>query len=319
MLAHELRNPLAPIRNAAGILAMQKDASPQVRWAREVIERQSGQLSRLVDDLLDVSRITRGKLRMQSRPMDLRDAVEGALEMVRPEMEARRQRLHLAMSPEALTVHGDLTRLTQVASNLLGNASKYTPEGGEIWVGTRLSQGDVELRVRDNGMGIAPHVLERVFDLFAQGERTLDRSEGGLGIGLTLARRIVDLHGGSIVARSEGPGKGSEFVVSIPRLTLEQSEASGPTGEFELPTGMAKRSILVVDDNVDAASSMAMLLRMAGHDVEVEHDGAAALEHVSRQTPDLPGRPRFDSPGALPGQSWNPDGRAPRSSRPPKG
>ena len=143
------------------------------------------------------------------------------------------------------------------------------------------------LRVRDNGVGIAPHVLERVFDLFAQGERTLDRSEGGLGIGLTLARRIVDLHGGTIVARSEGPGRGSEFVVTMPRLTLEQREASGPTGEYELPVGMAPRSILVVDDNVDAASSLAMLLRMAGHEVSVAHEGGQALESVAGKAPDI--------------------------------
>ena len=287
MLAHELRNPLAPIRNAAGIIAMQKDASPQVKWAREVIDRQAAQLTRLVDDLLDVSRITRGKLRLKGAPMDLNEAVERALETVRPQMDARRQEVHFALSAEPLTVHGDLARLTQVAANLLGNACKYTPEGGRIWIETRQGDDDAVLRVRDNGMGIAPHVLERVFDLFAQGERTLDRSEGGLGIGLTLARRIVDLHGGSIVARSEGAGKGAEFVVCIPRLTLEQSEATGPTGDFELPVGGAKRSILVVDDNVDAASSMAMLLRMAGHEVEVEHDGAAALERVSRHAPDL--------------------------------
>jgi PAS domain S-box-containing protein len=287
MLAHELRNPLAPIRNAAGIIGMQKDASRETLWARDVIERQSAQLTRLVDDLLDVSRITRGKLRLKGAPMDLNEALHRAIETVQPQIEARRQALQLTLSPKPLAVHGDLARLTQVVANLLGNASKYTQEGGEIRVTTEERGGDALLSVRDNGVGIAPHVLERVFDLFAQGERTLERSEGGLGIGLTLARRIVQLHGGAIKAKSEGPGKGSEFTVSLPRLTLEQGEASGPTGEFELPTGMAPRSILVVDDNIDAAASMAMLLRLAGHAVTIAHEGNAALESASRQAPDV--------------------------------
>ena len=287
MLAHELRNPLAPIRNAAGIIGMQKDSSPQVKWAREVIDRQAAHLTRMVDDLLDVSRITRGKLRLKGAPMDFNEAVQRAIETVRPEIDTRKQVLHLELAPAALTVHGDLTRLTQVAINLLNNAAKYTPQGGEIWVATRLRGDDVVFCVRDNGVGIPPHVLERVFDLFAQGERTLDRSEGGLGIGLTLARRIVDLHGGSISAHSEGPGHGAEFTVTMPAFTLEQSEASGPTGDFELPAGRARRSILVVDDNVDAASSMAMLLRMAGHDVQVAHEGDTALVTAARQAPDI--------------------------------
>jgi PAS domain S-box-containing protein len=287
MLAHELRNPLAPIRNAAGIIGMQKDTSPEVKWAREVIERQSAHLTRLVDDLLDVSRITRGKLRLKGAPMEFHEALERALESVRPQVVARAQNLHLELASAPLTVHGDLTRLTQVVVNLLGNASKYTQEHGDIWVRTWQRGNDAVLSVRDNGMGIAPHVLERVFDLFAQGERTLDRSEGGLGIGLTLARRIVDLHGGTIRARSDGPGLGSEFIVTLPRLTLEHTEARGPTGEYEMPSGMARRAILVVDDNVDAASSMAMLLRMAGHEVSVAYDGREALDSVGRQAPDI--------------------------------
>ena len=218
MLAHELRNPLAPIRNAVGIMAMVGETSPQINWCRDVIERQAMHLTRLVDDLLDVSRITRGKLRLQPAPMDLRDAAASAVEATRPLFEMRRQRLHQEPVAEPVTVNGDITRLTQVVMNLLNNSAKYTPENGDVWLEIGTEGDDAIVRVKDNGMGIAPETLENVFDLFAQGERTIDRAEGGLGIGLTLTRRIVDLHGGSIVASSDGHGKGSEFVVRLPRM-----------------------------------------------------------------------------------------------------
>jgi PAS domain S-box-containing protein len=218
MLAHELRNPLAPIRNAVGIMAMVGETSPQVNWCRDVIERQTMHLTRLVDDLLDVSRITRGKLRLQTGPMDLRDAVANAVEAARPLVNARRQHLHEAPRPVRITVNGDITRLTQVLVNVLNNAAKYTQENGEVWLELSIDGDDAVVRVRDNGMGMPQETLEKVFDLFAQGERTIDRAEGGLGIGLTLARRIVELHGGSIAASSEGSGKGSEFVVRLPLM-----------------------------------------------------------------------------------------------------
>ena len=287
MLAHELRNPLAPIRNALGIMSMNKQLPPQAAWARDVIERQSGILTRLVDDLLDVSRITRGKLRLQAAPMDINTAVQRAVETSRPLIDARRHKLHIALPEAPVFVHGDITRITQVILNILNNAAKYTPEGGEIWLEAAERGGDAVVRVRDTGVGISPEMLDRVFDLFAQGERSIDRSEGGLGIGLTLARRIVALHGGRIVARSEGNGKGSEFVVTLPRLTLQPGVNGYPVEDFKLPTGTPKRSILVVDDNADAASSMALLLRMVGHEVEIEHDGPAALKRVAQSPPQI--------------------------------
>ncbi|MGE5097096.1 MAG: PAS domain S-box protein [Betaproteobacteria bacterium] len=286
MLAHELRNPLAPIRNAAAIMGATKDLPSQVSWSREVIERQTAQLTRLVEDLLDVSRITRGKLRLQSAPMEVDVAVQRAVEASRPLIDARRHQLHVDV-PGGMAVHGDMTRLTQVFLNILNNAAKYTPEGGAIDVSGAAEGDDVVVRIRDNGVGISPALLERVFDLFAQGERTLDRSEGGLGIGLTLARRIVALHGGNIVARSEGVGRGAEFEVRLPRLKVRATAGDAPNRAPRRAVDGQRRAILVVDDNVDSANSMAILLRMGGHDVDVAHDGPSALDHVSARRPDI--------------------------------
>ena len=287
MLAHELRNPLAPIRNAVGIMAMAGESSPQVNWCRNVIERQTIHLTRLVDDLLDVSRITRGKLRLQSAPIDLRDAIESAIEAARPMFDARRQNLHIALGREPVLVNGDITRLAQVVMNLLNNAAKYTQENGEAWLELETHADDAVIRVRDNGMGIAPAMLDHVFDLFAQGERTIDRAEGGLGIGLTLARRIVALHGGSIVARSDGPGRGAEFEVRLPTLRAGTEFALERAGRLDPPHGARRRSVLVVDDNADAANSVAMLLRMAGHEVHVEGDGKSAIARVAEVSPEI--------------------------------
>ena len=315
MLAHELRNPLAPIRNAVAIMAATPGLPSPVAWSRDVIERQTLQLARLVEDLLDVSRITRGKLRLQSAPMDVEASLQRAIEASRPLIDARRHRLEVN-APPGLNVHGDMTRLTQVFLNILNNAAKYTPEGGEIRVGGFVDGEDVVVRVQDTGVGIPASLLEHVFDLFAQGERTLDRSEGGLGIGLTLARRIVALHGGSIAVRSEGVGRGSEFEVRLPRLRLATAEPDAVRSPSGINTQGPRRAILVVDDNIDSANSMAMLLRMGGHEVEVAHDGPSALDRVSAHVPDivlldigLPGmsgyqvaeqlRARFDRTNAL--------------------
>ena len=286
MLAHELRNPLAPIRNAVTIMGAHRDLPSQVAWSRDVIERQAAQLARLVDDLLDVSRITRGKLRMKGEAMDLNVAVLRAIEGSRPLIDGRRQSLEVRLAEGPLPVHGDMTRLTQVIVNLLNNAAKYTPEGGRVQVVSARADDECLVRVCDNGMGIPPHLLDRIFDLFAQGERTLDRSEGGLGIGLTLSRRIVALHGGSIVARSEGAGRGAEFEVRLPRLEVEL-EAERERGAGDAASSARKRSILVVDDNEDAAASLAMLLRMTGHEVAVEHDGEGALARLAEQPADI--------------------------------
>ena len=287
MLAHELRNPLAPIRNALGIMAVSRETSPQIAWCRDVIERQTLHLTRLVDDLLDVSRITRGKLRMQGETMDVNVAVQRAVEAVRPLIDARKHRLQLIATPESIPINGDMMRITQVVINLLNNAAKYTPEGGEISVEVASERDDAVIRVKDNGVGIPPQLIDHVFDLFAQGERTLDRSEGGLGIGLTLARRIVALHGGSITAHSDGAGQGAEFVVRLPRLNLKVSATDSVAAAMEMSGHPQKRRLLVVDDNHDAAESMAMLLRMVGHEVEIEHDGRAALERISTLAPDI--------------------------------
>jgi PAS domain S-box-containing protein len=287
MLAHELRNPLAPIRNALGIMAVSRETSPQIAWCREVIERQTNHLTRLVDDLLDMSRITRGKMQINGVPMDLNSAVERAVEAARPVVDQRRHRIEVRLPPEASPVTGDITRLTQVFLNLINNAAKYTPEGGRIEIEVRCELEDCFVRVTDNGLGIPPDLLERVFDLFAQGERTLDRSEGGLGIGLTLAKRIVLLHGGTITAESEGPGKGSTFTVRLPRLRLEVRPDAPKDRGAAFPPSARKRSILVVDDNADAAASVAMFLRMLGHDVDIESDGNAALKRIIASPPEI--------------------------------
>jgi len=306
MLAHELRNPLAPIRNAVGIMAMAGETSPQINWCRDVIERQAMHLTRLVDDLLDVSRITRGKLRLKTAPMDVHDAIESAIEAARPMFDSRRQKLHVDVGRESVVVNGDITRLAQVVMNLLNNAAKYTQEGGEAWLTLRVEGHDAVIRVRDNGMGIAPLMLEHVFDLFAQGERTIDRAEGGLGIGLTLSRRIVALHGGSIEARSGGAGKGSEFEVRLPMLRAGTDLAIERAGGVALADPSRRRSVLVVDDNADAANSVAMLLRMAGHEVHVENDGRSAVESAAHVHPEivlldigLPGMSGYDVARAL--------------------
>jgi hypothetical protein len=285
MLAHELRNPLAPIRNALGILAVAPDVSPQVAWCRDVIERQASHLTRLVDDLLDVSRITRGKLSMHTTTMDLNAAAGRAVEAARPLIDSRRHRFTMELAPAPVQVNGDMTRLVQVIVNLLNNAAKYTPEGGDIVLTVGVEGNDALVRVKDNGIGIPPDMIEHVFDLFAQGERTLARTEGGLGIGLTLARRIVALHGGSINASSPGAGKGAEFVVRLPLLPAYAREM--PAARANSPASTQRRSVVVVDDNEDAAQSMAMLLRTVGHDVHIEHDGTAALERLTAHLPDI--------------------------------
>ena len=287
MLAHELRNPLAPISNAVAIIAASEQGNTRVRWAREVIERQATHLTRLVDDLLDVSRITRGKLRLQSAPMDLADTVRRAIESSSALLEKRGHRLHAAIPTEPVMVHGDATRLTQVVLNLVNNAAKYTPEGGDVWVKVEARDGEVAVSVRDSGVGIPPQMIEGIFDLFAQGERTLDRSEGGLGIGLTLARRIVGLHGGTIRAESPGPGGGSEFTVLLPRLDMRAAESDPRAAITRYPEASTQRRVLVVDDNTDAASSIAMLLRMHGQEVEVVERGEAAIAQLKIQRPDI--------------------------------
>ncbi|HTX23390.1 MAG TPA: response regulator [Steroidobacteraceae bacterium] len=289
MLAHELRNPLMPIRNAARILRLHAKGDPKLEWARVVIERQSGHLTRLVDDLLDVSRIVRGQITLERSVVDVGDVVRNALETSRPLLRERKHQLTVRVPSDSLRVYGDLTRLAQVLANLLINAAKYTPEGGRVWLEAAREESEVTLRVRDDGSGIAPNLLPRVFELFAQGERTLDRAQGGLGIGLTLVKKIVQMHAGTVEARSAGVGYGSEFIVRLPLLPNRQTvECVGerPSAAPAPAPGTPAR-VLVVDDNVDAAESIAMLLSLEGHEVRCVHAAEQALETARAFHPDL--------------------------------
>jgi signal transduction histidine kinase/DNA-binding response OmpR family regulator len=289
MLAHELRNPLAPIRNALTFLRMSGDNDPDVIWARELIDRQVTHLVRLVDDLLDVSRITRGKIRIELAGVDLAAVVSGAVETSRPLIEAGLHRLEVSLPEEPLWVNADQARLSQVLSNLLNNAAKYTPEGGSISISAVRDGADARICVRDNGMGIPPEMLASVFDLFTQVDRSLDRSQGGLGIGLTLVQRLVELHGGRVQVASEGPGRGSEFIVRLPLAHAPpQSPANAPADTSVAPLPTAQRlKILVVDDNVEAADSLGRLLRMEGHQVSCAYDGLSAVEFAKKIRPNV--------------------------------
>ena len=277
MLAHELRNPLAPIRNAVQLLRRVGPNESELRWAREVIDRQVEHLARLVDDLLDVARITEGKITLKKERVDLLCIIGRALETSRPLIDARKHRLTVSLPEQPLRLEGDTTRLTQVVANLLHNAAKFTPEGGQIWLAAAADHGQVVLRVRDTGDGIAQDLLPHVFDLFRQADDSLDRSAGGLGIGLTLVRRILELHGGTVEAFSEGEGCGSEFVVRLPAFAdgfealADTKAAAGDLREA------ACYRVLVVDDNIDSAESMALLLELHGHQLHIAHDGPAAL------------------------------------------
>ena len=279
MLAHELRNPLAPIRNAAQVLKLFGPADPRQQWAREVIERQIQHLTRLVDDLLDVSRITQGKVKITREPLDLATIIHRAVEASRPLIEARHHQLAVAVPPEPVRIDGDLTRLVQVIANLLNNAAKYTEEGGHIRIDATREDGEAVIRVRDNGMGLPADLLPHVFDLFTQADRSLDRSQGGLGIGLTLVRQLVDLHGGRVEARSDGPGQGSEFIVRLPAAPTAVAAAEIAPGERPASAAAARGlKILVVEDNLDLAEMMSFLLELKGHVVRTVHDGPEALK-----------------------------------------
>jgi PAS domain S-box-containing protein len=287
MLAHELRNPLAPIRNAVQVMNLLAGGEPNLQRAREMIERQVKHLARLVDDLLDVSRITRGKINIRKEPVELASVIARAAETSRPLLETRRQALAVTLLPEPVLVEGDATRLAQVFANLLNNAAKYTNEGGRVTVTVERAGGEVVVRVRDTGIGIPAELLPRVFDLFTQGDRSLARSEGGLGIGLTLVRRLVEMHGGRVEAFSDGPGKGSEFVVRLPILERRRGRRTGLAEAEAARPQTAARRILVVDDNQDAAESLALLLRAEGHEVRTAPDGATALDLVPAYQPEV--------------------------------
>jgi len=284
ILAHELRNPLAPIRNVLQILRLKAPEDPELLWARDVIGRQVDQLTRLVDDLLDVSRISRGKIKLQIAPVDLGTVLAGAVETSRPLIDSRLHRLALQLPERPIWVLGDLVRLTQVVANLLNNAAKYQEAGGYIGVSLARDGSDALVRVRDEGIGIAPELLPGVFDMFAQVERPAGTAQDGLGIGLSLARNLVEMHGGTIHATSDAGG--SEFAVRIPCMAAE------PVFERDTPDAVPEavavaRRVLVVDDNEDAAESLAMLLRQGGHQVSIAHDGPTALSIAARESPQV--------------------------------
>ena len=282
MLGHELRNPLAPISNALELLKREKTDSAVVAHTRDIIGRQLRQMTRLVDDLLDVGRITSGKIHLESKPVRLRDAIAQAAEAVRPLIESKSQALHLDAGATDPWVAGDSARIIQIVSNLIHNAAKFTHDGGSIWVSLSESGTNADISVRDDGPGIPPKDLSRIFDLFVQGEQNVARTQGGLGLGLSLVQQLTTLHDGRVSAFSTGrPGEGSEFVVQFP-TTL------APVATLEAqPRPAGEQRVLVVDDNRDAAETMAMLLEALGYRSSVAHGGLAAIEAVKSQDPDV--------------------------------
>ena len=286
MLAHELRNPLAPIRNSVRLLRLKAEPTvDELNYARSVIERQLQNLTRLVDDLLDVSRITRGKVVLQKETVGLASVIERAVEVSRPLIDQRKHRLTLTIPREPILVFADSIRLAQVIANLLNNAAKYTEEQGRIDLIVERTQQEAVIRIVDTGVGIAPNMLSSVFDLFTQAQGSVSRSEGGLGIGLSLVRSLVQMHDGVVTATSAGLGHGCQFEVRLPIRQAGSMKAPGP--QPILPEKIPSRRILVVDDNVDAADSLAMLLRVIGHDVRTAHDGPAALETARASRPEV--------------------------------
>lgn len=286
MLAHELRNPLAPVSTAAQLLKLAADDADRVRQVSDIISRQVKHMSELVDDLLDVSRVTRGLVELQKEYLDVKAVVYGAIEQVQPLIEARRHTLTTKMDAEHLPVHGDRTRLIQILVNLLNNAAKYTPQGGEIALTVTARDGSVSIAVADNGAGIAPDLLPRVFELFVQGERTPDRSQGGLGIGLALVKSIVGLHGGFVEACSAGAGQGSVFTVTLP-LQADARACARDDAAISLSKTLKPLRIMIVDDNADAARTLAVLLELEGHRIQLHEDGRRALAAAQQNIPDV--------------------------------
>jgi PAS domain S-box-containing protein len=288
MLAHELRNPLAPISNAVQIMQLEGPNGPSFQWSTEVIADQIKHMTRMVDDLLDVSRITRGKVDLQKETTDLADVVDLAFEASRPTIDAYRHQLSVVLPDEPVVLEVDPPRLAQVLSNLLNNAAKYTDEGGRISLAAEKLDREVLIRVRDSGIGIAPEMLPKVFELFTQADQTLSRSRGGLGIGLTLVRSLVEMHDGHVTAHSTGLGQGSEFLVRLPLASQSDSKVAAvidanPPIEEELP----RRRILVVDDNRSNAQSLELLLRALGQEVYMAFEGPEAVELAVKHRPEV--------------------------------
>jgi PAS domain S-box-containing protein len=285
MLAHELRNPLSSISNAVQLFG-RAGAEADLPWAKDVVHRQVRHLARLIDDLLDVSRISRGKIALRLEPVDLAPILADAVETVRPLLEERSHELSLSIASGGLRLVADAARLEQVLVNLLANAAKYTEAGGKIALSARREGGEVVVVVRDTGIGIAPELLPRIFELFVQGDRSAARSEGGLGIGLTLVQKLVQMHGGDVTAASEGPGAGSAFTVRLP--ALDQPGPRAPAPRAPLAGSVRRRArVLVVDDNADNARGLELFLQLLGDDVRVAFDGASAVEAARAHRPEI--------------------------------
>jgi signal transduction histidine kinase len=286
MLAHELRNPLAPVRNSLHLVRESDDASVRTH-ALDVMQRQLGHLVRLVDDLLDVSRITTGKLELRRDRVELADVLRQAVETAQPEIGRKAHQLSIDVPPSGLAVDGDATRLTQVFANLLHNASKFTDPGGHLALQARRDGDFVEVLVRDDGEGMESDVIGSIFDMFAQADRSLERRHGGLGIGLTMAKKLVELHGGSIRGRSDGPGRGSEFAVRLPLALREPRRGDHDVRATQEWSAVPARRVLVADDNPDSLESLALMLRIRGHDVHTAIDGRDAIEEAAAFRPDV--------------------------------
>ncbi|MFP5393174.1 MAG: ATP-binding protein [Gammaproteobacteria bacterium] len=287
MLAHELRNPLAPIGAAAELLQMMKLDESRVQQTSRIISRQVRHMTGLIDDLLDVSRVRWGQIELDKVPVDLRQIVHDAVEQVSPLMRSRAQQLQLNLPLEGALVPGDRKRLVQVVANILNNAAKFTGEGGQITLGMQVESQHVRIDIADNGIGMSPQLTARAFDLFAQEQRSSDRSAGGLGLGLALVKRLVELHHGTVACASDGLGRGSRFTVCLPRLhePARVDDPHAPAAHAAADTHGLR--IMVVDDNVDAASMLAMLLKEGGHQVTVEHRPVPALERARQESPQV--------------------------------
>jgi signal transduction histidine kinase len=299
MLSHELRNPLSPLRNASHMLMQGETTDPKIIWSRGVIARQLKHMIRLVDDLLDVSRIARGKIVLLSEPVAIKDVVGAAVETVQPLLESKRQRLTVQTIDDGLQVRGDPVRLAQIVGNLLHNAAKYTGEGGEITLAAASVGGHVEVSVRDTGIGIPPESMPHIFELFTQIPSDRVSTSGGLGIGLALVRALVELHGGEIRASSKGQDQGSEFTVRLPLLIPETPAVDAAPATPKTENAMqVRRNILIADDNQDALESLALMLRMEGHEVVCASDGEEALLLAGQKRPEIVvldvGMPKLD-------------------------
>ncbi len=287
MLAHELRNPLSPIKAAAQLLQRHPLGADRIQQTSQIIERQVAHMTNLVDELLDVSRVSKNLVTLDRLPLDIREVVQDAVEQVTPLMQARRQHLDIRAGADAALVAGDKKRLVQTIANLLNNAGKFTQEGGKIGLHVSVRDTQVLIDVADNGIGMAPDTAEHAFDLFSQAERSSDRSQGGLGLGLALVKRLVELHGGSVACQSAGLGKGSTFSIRLPRLAAGNPQQAHGHGQAAPEADAQGLDILVVDDNEDAAATLAMLLETMGHKVTVEHGSKQALERAVKDRPQV--------------------------------